>query len=390
LFAGAAESADTAPVTALRIPIDIPNAPTSLVVERGAVSRLGEVLAREGVPVAARAVVLAVDGAIRATHGALAERAIAAAGGRVAVVALEADERAKSMRAVERVWSAALESGAGRDALVVALGGGLVGDLAGFAAATYLRGVDLVQVPTTLLAMVDASIGGKTGVNLELPGGGLGKNLAGAFWQPKVTIADADTLSTLPMRELRAGLAECAKHAVISGEDAFAALERDAAALGGGDAAALDRLIPASAAVKARIVSRDPFERGERAHLNLGHTFGHAIETIPELGLLHGEAVAIGMVAACSCASGAGRLDAAIASRVAALLGALGLPTALPRPVSAAEVRRRMGFDKKNAASGGARVLRLVLPSAIGKVELVADAPGHAVAAGLAAIGAAD
>jgi 3-dehydroquinate synthase len=232
LFAGAAESADTSPVTALRIPIDIPNAPTSLVVERGAVSRLGEVLAREGVPVAARAVVLAVDGAIRATHGALAERAIAAAGGRVAVVALEADERAKSMRAVERVWSAALESGAGRDALVVALGGGLVGDLAGFAAATYLRGVDLVQVPTTLLAMVDASIGGKTGVNLELPGGGLGKNLAGAFWQPKVTIADADTLSTLPMRELRAGLAECAKHAVISGEDAFAALERDAAARG--------------------------------------------------------------------------------------------------------------------------------------------------------------
>jgi len=375
-------------VTALRIPIDIPNAPTSLVVERGAASRLGEVLAREGVPVAARAVVVAVDAAIRATHGALAEQAIMAAGGRVTVVALEADEREKSMRAVERVWAAALAGGAGRGALVVALGGGLVGDLAGFAAATYLRGVDLVQVPTTLLAMVDASIGGKTGVNLELPGGGLGKNLAGAFWQPKVTIADADTLSTLPMRELRAGLAECAKHAAISGEDAFAALERDAAALAAGGAAALDRLIPASAAIKARIVSRDPFERGERAHLNLGHTFGHAIETIPELGLLHGEAVAIGMVAACSCASAAGRLDAAVADRVTALLCALGLPTALPRPVSAAEVRRRMGFDKKVDASGGARGLRLVLPRAIGAVELVSDATDAAVAAGLAAIGA--
>lgn len=371
-----------------RISIEIPHAPTSLVVERGAVSRLGEVLVREGVPIAGRAVVLAVDGAIRASHGARAERSIAAAGGRVAVVVLEADERKKSMQSVDRVWSAALSGGADRGALVVALGGGLVGDLAGFAAATYLRGVDLVQVPTTLLAMVDAAIGGKTGVNLELPGGGLGKNLAGAFWQPKVTIADADTLSTLAMRELRAGLAECAKHAVITGECAFAALEQDAAALSRGDASALDRLIPASAAVKAGIVSRDPFERGERAVLNLGHTFGHAIETIPELALLHGEAVAIGMVAACGCAVAAGRLDAAVADRVTELLGALGLPTALPRPVSAAEVRRRMEFDKKNATSGGSRGLRLVLPRAIGAVELVSDAPNAAVAAGLAAIGA--
>jgi 3-dehydroquinate synthase len=384
LFARAAESADTAPVTALRIPIDIPNAPTSLVVERGAVSRLGEVLAREGVPVAARAVVLAFDGAIRATHGALAERAIAAAGGRVAVVALEADERAKSMRAVERVWSAALESGAGRDALVVALGGGLVGDLAGFAAATYLRGVDLVQVPTTLLAMVDASIGGKTGVNLELPGGGLGKNLAGAFWQPKVTIADADTLSTLPMRELRAGLAEGAKHAILSGESAFARLEADAMALATGDPAALDRLIPESAAVKARIVSRDPFERGERAHLNLGHTFGHAIETMPSLELLHGEAVAIGLVGACRTAVALGRLSPAASDRVVRLLSALQLPTQLTAPVQAAEARRRMGFDKKVA--GGA--LRLVLPSAIGQVEVVQGVDEDAITAGLASIGA--
>ncbi len=383
-------------MTALRIPIDIPSAPTGLVVERGAVSRLGEVLAREGVSVAGRVAVLAVDRAIRAAHGARAAQALEAAGARVAIVELVADERAKSMRTVEEVWSAALAAGADRGALVVALGGGLVGDLAGFAAATYMRGIDLVQVPTTLLAMVDASIGGKTGVNLELPGGGLGKNLAGAFWQPKVTIADADTLSTLPIRELRAGLAECAKHAVIAGEDAFAALERDAAALAEGDAAALDRLIPASASIKARIVSRDPFERGERAQLNLGHTFGHAIETIPELGLLHGEAVAIGMVAACRCAAAAGRLDDGTAARIEALLRALrlptrlptGLPTRLPSAASAADIRRRMGFDKKNDGIGGARALRLVLPSAIGAVELVADAPERAVAAGLASIGA--
>ncbi|MBI1304825.1 MAG: 3-dehydroquinate synthase [Phycisphaera sp.] len=376
--------------------MDIPNAPTSVVVERGAVSRLGEVLAAERVRVEGRVVVLAVDNAVHGSHGARAERALAAAGARVATVALTADERRKSMRAVEEVWSAALAAGADRGSLVVALGGGLVGDLAGFAAATYMRGIDLVQVPTTLLAMVDASIGGKTGVNLELPGGGLGKNLAGAFWQPKVTVADADTLSTLPIRELRAGLAECAKHAVIAGEDSFAALERDASALAEGDPAALDRLIPASASIKARIVSRDPFERGERAQLNLGHTFGHAIETIPELGLLHGEAVAIGMVAACRCAAAAGRLDDGTAARIEALLHALRLPTrlstglstSLPSAASAADIRRRMGFDKKNDGIGGTRTLRLVLPSAIGTVEIVADAPERAVAAGLASIGA--
>jgi len=239
-------------------------------------------------------------------------------------------------------------------------------------------------VPTTLLAMVDAAIGGKTGVNLELPSGGLGKNLAGAFWQPKLTVADADTLSTLPIRELRAGLAECAKHAVLAGDAAFAALERDAMALSSGDAAAIDRLLPASAAVKAQIVSRDPFEKGERALLNLGHTFGHAIETLPALELLHGEAVAIGMVAACRTAVALGMLDAPSADRIARLLGALQLPTRLPHPVSTAEIRRRMGFDKKNAAG----VLRLVLPRALGQVEVVAGASENAVLAGLVSIGA--
>jgi len=369
---------------AIRIPIAIPNAPTSLLVERGAVGHLGDVLAREGVRVAGRAVVLVVDEAVRTSHGTRAAAGLAAAGATVNIVPLVAAERAKSMRAVEAVWSAALAGGADRGALFIALGGGLVGDVGGFAAATFLRGVELVQVPTTLLAMVDASIGGKTGVNLELPGGGLGKNLAGAFWQPRVTIADADTLSTLPIRELRAGLAECAKHAVIAGDPLFATLERDAMALAAGDAAAIDRLVPASAAVKAEIVSRDPLEKGERALLNLGHTFGHAIETVPSLELLHGEAVAIGMVAACRTAAALGRLEPATADRIAGLLGALALPTRLSRPIAAAEIRRRMGFDKK--AAGG--VLRLILPSALGAVEIVPGVPDDAIAAGLASIGA--
>jgi len=369
---------------ATRIPIDIPNAPTSLLIERGAVARLGEVLAREGVRVGDRAVVLVVDEAVRTTHGARAVAALSAAGARVNMVPTVAQERAKSMRAVERIWSDALAAGADRGALLVALGGGLVGDVGGFAAATFLRGVELVQVPTTLLAMVDASIGGKTGVNLELPGGGLGKNLAGAFWQPTITVADADTLSTLPIRELRAGLAECAKHAVIAGDPLFSALERDAMALSQGDAPALDRLIPAAAAVKAAIVARDPFEKGERALLNLGHTFGHAIETIPSLDLLHGEAVAIGMVAACRTAVALGRLDPVTADRVVGLLGALQLPTRVPEPVAAAEIRRRMAFDKKMAAG----VLRLILPEALGRVEIVPGVSDDAIAAGLASIGA--
>ncbi|MEY3141726.1 MAG: shikimate kinase/3-dehydroquinate synthase [Planctomycetota bacterium] len=369
---------------ATRIPIDAPNAPTALLVERGAVARLGEVLAREGVRIGGRAVVLIVDEAVRTTHGARAAAALTAAGASVNLVPTIANERAKSMRAVETIWSDALAGGADRGALFIALGGGLVGDVGGFAAATFLRGVELVQVPTTLLAMVDASIGGKTGVNLELPGGGLGKNLAGSFWQPTITIADADTLSTLPIRELRAGLAECAKHAVIAGEPLFGSLERDAMALSMGDPAAIDGLVPASAAVKAGIVSRDPFEKGERAILNLGHTFGHAIETIPSLELLHGEAVAIGLVAACRTAVALGRLEPSTADRIVGLLGALQLPTRLSEPVAAAEIRRRMGFDKKVAAG----VLRLVLPSAVGRIEVVEGVAEDAVAAGLASIGA--
>ena len=379
-----------------RIAIDNPQHPTSLVVERGALARLGEVLAREAVVVRGRKVLVAFDANVAATHAASVTRGLREAGAVVTAVELRASEAEKSMHAVERVWGAALEARLDRGSLVVAVGGGLVGDLAGFAAATYLRGIDLVQVPTTLLAMVDASIGGKTGVNLELPGGGLGKNLAGAFWQPRVTVADANALATLPARELRAGLAECVKHAIIDGAAAFEALERDAPLLRDGDAAAIDALIPRSASVKAGIVSRDPFERGERAKLNLGHTFGHAIETLPQLDLLHGEAVAIGLVAAARCAeaSGGGSVGAgggtggdsgrALALRIAALLEALGLPTRLSAPVSATEVVRRMGFDKKNEGSA----LKLVLPRALGDVVVTSEVPTSAIEHALAAIGA--
>ena len=360
---------------------------------------MAAIFAAEQIPLAQRCVLLVSDANV-AAHAARVHQTLLAAGARVSGVELVATETDKSMRAIEVVWNALLEAGASRGALLVAVGGGLIGDVAGFAAASYLRGIDLVQIPTTLLAMVDASIGGKTGINLTLPRGGLGKNLAGAFWQPRVTIADSDTLTTLGQRELRAGLAECVKHAVIAGGALWTQLESDAANLaqagvvarqagnGGTQCVeslrALDRLIPAAAQVKAQIVARDPHERSERALLNLGHTFGHAIETIPELKLNHGEAVAIGLVAALRTAVALAMLDPNDEARVKALLVACGLPTSLSQPVSAAEIRRRMGFDKKNDGS----TLRLILPRAIGRVEIVSDPSSAAVSAGLVAIGA--
>ena len=367
-----------------RISIEIPGSPTSLVVARGAIARVADTLVESQISVNDRRVLLVVDRNVTAL-GARAAASLAAAHAHVSAIHLDATEAQKSLASVDAIWHAALAARLDRGGLIVAVGGGLVGDLAGFAAASYLRGIDFVQVPTTLLAMVDAAIGGKTGINLALPGGGLGKNLAGAFWQPKVTVADAEALATLPARELRAGLAECIKHAVIAGEPRFAALEADAERLCAGDAAALDRLIPTSAAVKAEIVSRDPFERGDRAKLNLGHTFGHAIETLPGLDLLHGEAVAIGMHAACRCAVVDGLLDPATSDRIVRLISRCGLPTTLPPGrVSAEEIVRRMGFDKK--AEGGK--LRLVLPRAIGNVTIEHGDHAAGVAAGIAAIGA--
>ena len=416
--------------TATRIAIDFPSHPSALIVQRGALPHLGRVLAAESIAVRSRRVLVVVDANVAQTHAITAVDALKAAGMLVTTVELTASETEKSMRAVETVWHAALEGRLDRGSLIVALGGGLIGDVAGFAAASYLRGIELVQVPTTLLAMVDASIGGKTGVNLPLPGGGIGKNLAGAFWQPRLTVADADLLRTLALRELRAGLAECVKHAVIAGEDAFAQLERDAALLCNADGAALDAVIPHSAAVKAAIVTQDPFERGVRAHLNLGHTFGHAIETIPSLQLLHGEAVAIGLLAAAHCAAatwppykgqalddkgqaligrepnkgqalelnkgqalelnkgqaykGQAYKGQALVGRLEQLLVALGLPTRLGMPVLSSEVLRRMGFDKKNEGGG----LKLVLPRGLGDVVVTSDAPPVAVVHALAYVGA--
>lgn len=253
---------------------------------------------------------------------------------------------------------------ASRDATLIALGGGVIGDLTGFAAACWMRGVRFVQLPTTLLAMVDSSVGGKTAVDLPE-----GKNLVGAFHQPAGVLIDTTTLATLPDRELRAGLAEVVKYGAIVDAAFFAWLEDHAEALLARDPAALAEAIQRSCAHKAAIVARDETEQGDRALLNFGHTFGHALETeVGYEGLLHGEAVAIGMLRAAALSAQLGRAPLADAARLDALLRRFGLPTEVPAGLDPERLLGHMRLDKKNL---GGR-LRLILWRALGQAEIVA------------------
>ncbi|WP_306582287.1 3-dehydroquinate synthase [Dokdonella sp.] len=284
-------------------------------------------------------------------------------------------EAHKTLDASGQIFAALAALGASRDATILALGGGVIGDLAGFAAACWMRGIDFIQMPTTLLAMVDSSVGGKTGVNLPQ-----GKNLVGAFHQPRAVVADTGTLATLPVREYRAGLAEVVKYGAINDAAFFAWLEVHADALVARDEAALAAAIQASCRAKSAIVARDEHERGERALLNFGHSFGHALETVAGYGtLLHGEAVAIGMLQAATLSTRLGRADAADATRLARLLTRLGLPVQAP-PLDAAALLAAMRLDKKN--EGGR--LRLILWRGIGQAEIVDAVAEDEVAAVLA------
>ncbi len=328
---------------------------------------------------------LVVDASVAETHGARARQSLAASGLDCSTTILEASESRKSMAAVEQIHRNLLERRMERREPVVAVGGGIIGDIAGFAAATWLRGVPVIQCPTTLLAMVDASVGGKTGVNLALPNGSLGKNLVGAFWQPHLIVIDPHVLETLPHREFRAGLAECIKHALIAESAAFDWLEQHLDQILALQDAALIQLIRSHVAIKAAIVGRDEREEtGERALLNLGHTFGHAFESLVELKLLHGEAVGIGLVAASHVASRLNAMTMTEAGRVGSIVQRAGLPTRLPQPVEAESLIQAMHFDKK-VRSGK---LQLVLPNGIGRAELRNDVPDNVVLEALRAVGA--
>jgi 3-dehydroquinate synthase len=267
-------------------------------------------------------------------------------------------ESAKTLASAGEIFAKLAHMQASRDVTLVALGGGVIGDLTGFAAALWMRGVAFIQVPTTLLAMVDSSVGGKTAVNLPA-----GKNLVGAFWQPKAVVADIDVLRTLPTRELSAGLAEVLKYGAYGDAEFFAWLEAHAAKLLQLDPVALTHAIVRSCQQKAGVVLRDERETGERMLLNFGHTFGHAIEALMDYkGILHGEAVAIGMVRAAQLSADIGLSSAADTQRLIALSHALQLPTRVPPALLPAALLATMRLDKK-AISGA---IRLILWRGIG------------------------
>lgn len=351
---------------------------------------------------------LVCDGALPEAITQSAAQSLERAGLAAASVSLHASEADKSLDTLGRLLEAMAACRLERSDVVVALGGGVVGDVAGFAAAVYRRGVAVVQCPTTLLAMVDASVGGKTAVNLRVAGQ-LRKNMVGAFWQPALVLCDVRTLRSLPARQLRAGLAECVKHALIASSTPWArapgamsgpalldwtleaipaveALEEDA----------LVELVARNVAVKASVVEQDEREEaaddvGGRALLNLGHTFAHAVEPLTGLRwpdgqaaspLLHGEAVALGLVAAGACAEALGLLEAADVERIRRALTAAKLPTCVAGLPDDEALLQAMRHDKKQRKGA----MRLALPGPLGCARVVRDPPLEAVKAGLAAI----
>lgn len=280
-------------------------------------------------------------------------------------VVLEDGEQHKTLDAFRHIVDRLLDAGFSRDCVLIALGGGVVGDVAGFAAGCYQRGVAFIQAPTTLLAQVDSSVGGKTGVNHPL-----GKNMIGVFHQPACVLADMDTLSTLPDGELRAGLAEVVKYALIVDPGFFAWLEEHAAALLAKDGETLARAVRRCCEIKAQIVARDEREGGARALLNLGHTFGHAIEAGLGYGRWrHGEAVAAGTCAAADLSRRLGWISRADHERIRALLERLGLPSGIPGELPPGRMLELMARDKKVERGR----LRLILLRALGRAEISAD-----------------
>jgi 3-dehydroquinate synthase len=357
-----------------RVSVDLPHHQYQVVIEPGALASLGEHV-RAAVPHADCA--LLGDEAVFAHYGAAAQASLEAAGYRVVTRAVSMGEAQKTLATVNGFYDVLLDERLERRSPVIALGGGVAGDMVGFVAATYLRGVPFVQCPTTLLAMVDSSVGGKTGVNVPQ-----GKNLVGAFHQPSVVVADPLVLKSLSDRELRCGLAECIKHAVIRDASLLEFIEVNAAGLLARDADLLTELVRRNVEIKAAVVVLDERESGVRAHLNFGHTFGHALEVTGGYGvLLHGEAVALGMCAAARTAAHMGLCDESLGDRIRAALVAVGLPVRASI-ADDADLGAAMRLDKKVR---DARI-RFVLPTKLGEVEIRDDVPGDALAAGWQAI----
>jgi 3-dehydroquinate synthase len=353
--------------------VRLPHHQYEITIAAGALQRVGEVV-RALAPTSRCA--LFSDAQVEA-HAATVGESLRCAGYEVVQAVVPSGEENKNLATVARLYDVLLDAHLERRCPVVAVGGGVTGDTAGFVAATYLRGVPFVQCPTTLLAMVDSSVGGKVGVNVAQ-----GKNLIGAFHQPIAVIADPLALRTLPARELRCGLAECIKHGVLADERLFAFIEArldDILAL---DAPTIAELVQRNVEIKAAVVMADEREAGVRAHLNLGHTFGHAIEATAGYGvLLHGEAVALGMIAAATLAARLHLCAADLAARITRLVERAGLPVRAALPADR-DLSEAMQVDKK--VQGGR--VRFVLPTAIGRVVLRDDVATADITAAWAAI----
>ena len=351
-----------------------------VVVDRGLLKEAG---ARVAALAPTRAFIVS-DETVAAIHGETVRASLEGAGLMTGIVSVPAGEASKSFEQLEAVLDRLLAEGLDRKSLVVALGGGVVGDLAGLAAALYMRGIDFVQVPTTLLAQVDSSVGGKTAIDTPR-----GKNLVGAFHQPRLVLADIDVLATLPERQVRSGWAEVLKHGLICDPAFFDWLADEGAAGARGDLAALERAVIRSVEIKSAVVGEDEKEAGRRALLNLGHTFGHALEA--ELGfgdaLTHGEAVALGCAMAFRFSAAQGLCTPADAERAEIGIAAAGLPTRLDQAggFAADALMARMAGDKK--ATGGR--LTLILAHGIGRAFVARDVDPAPLRAFLIAEGAA-
>jgi 3-dehydroquinate synthase len=349
------------------VPVRLEGGKYAITVASGLLSKIGPSLSELN---PARRAAIVTDSHVGPLHAQTVAKSLAEAGIEPVIVTIPAGEDHKNLTELSAVFDLLLGAKIERSTPILALGGGVIGDMAGFVAATILRGVPFVQVPTTLLAMVDASVGGKTGINHPV-----GKNLIGAFHQPIAVLIDPSVLTTLPPRELRGGLAECIKHDIIRDSDGFARLERDIHLALKLDLDYLTQLIAHNVAIKARVVEADPFERGERAHLNFGHTFGHAIETVSRYEYSHGECVALGMVAASRMALHLGMLDEKSCRRIVNVIERAQLPTrGLNLPTK--DIVDAMIFDKK--VHDGK--VRFVLPERIGHVVIRDDIPREAVA----------